>query len=56
MLTVVQLTLEFLQAFLTKNGNDLPAEVVASVSAAITALQKHENDLLTKANFEAQRG
>lgn len=33
-----------------------PKQVIDAVSAAITALEAHKNDLITKAALEAQRG
>lgn len=43
-----------LVGYLTKKK--APAEVIASLSAALAALDAHKNDELTKANLEAQRG
>jgi hypothetical protein len=53
---LIGLGISFLQAFLAKSQNRLPAEVLAAVEAAITALTDHQNDLVTKAALEAQRG
>lgn len=39
-----------------KGQKSLPAEVAASVEAALSALQAHYNDQVTQANLEAQRG
>lgn len=54
--TLIDLGLTFLQSFLGKLSNKLPAEIVKSLQASIDALAAHRNDLLTKANFEALRG
>lgn len=56
MIEAVDLSLTFLQLFLGKMSSKLPAQVVAAVQAAVDALAAHRTDLLTKANFEAQRG
>lgn len=56
MIEVIDLGLTFLQMFLGKMSNKLPAEVVASIQAAVDALVLHKNDLITKAALEAQRG
>jgi hypothetical protein len=53
---LIDLGFGFLQTFLGKLKNNLPATVVAAVQAAADALLAHKNDLITKANFEAQRG
>jgi hypothetical protein len=56
-ITLLDLGVQFLLPFLQslKNGK-VPAEVVAAVQAAIDAIAAHKQDLLTKANFDAQRG
>lgn len=56
MIELVDLGVTFLQMFLGKLSNQVPAEVVAAVQAAIDALAKHKDDLITKAALEAQRG
>lgn len=56
MVVVIDLALVFLQTFLGNYKNQLPTQVVAAVQAALDALFAHKGDLLTKANFEAQRG
>lgn len=33
-----------------------PGEIIDATSAAIDSWDRHRSDLLTKANFEAQRG
>lgn len=53
-LALVSLGITFLQNFV--QNSKLPAEVVSSIQAVITQLIAHKNDLLTKANFESQRG
>lgn len=53
---ILDLGITFLQSFLQSTGQKVPSEVVAAIQAAIDALSAHKADLLTKANFEAQRG
>lgn len=53
---LIGLGLTFLEAFLSKTKTKLPVEVVTSIQATITALQTHYDDVVTKANLEAQRG
>lgn len=55
-LELLNLGLTFLNQYLSGIKNKLPAEVVTSVQAAITALEAHRDDIVTKANLEAQRG
>ena len=55
-ITLLDLGITFLQSFLGKLSNKLPAEVVAAVQAAIDAIAAHKDDAITKANLEAQRG
>lgn len=55
-ITLLDLGLTFLGQFLGKLKNKLPAEVVTSIQAAIDALSAHKDDVVTKANLEAQRG
>lgn len=55
-ITIIDLVATFLQTFLGNMKSKLPAEVVTSVQATLDALFAHKDDLLTKANFEAQRG
>lgn len=52
----IELGIEFLQTFLGKTKAAIPAELAASIEATIAALEAHKGDLLTKDNFEAQRG
>lgn len=56
MIPVIDLAITFLEMYLGKMSNKLPAEVVAAIGAAIDALSAHKTDLLTKANMEAARG
>lgn len=53
---LLDLGITFLQQFLISTGQKIPSQVVAAIQAAIDALSAHKDDLLTKANFEAQRG
>lgn len=56
MIPILDLGITFLQMFLGKLGNQVPAQVVEAIQAAIDALVLHHADLVTKANLEAQRG
>lgn len=53
---LISLGLTFLQAFLSSTKEKLPEEVLAAVQSTIASLTAHQKDVLTKANFEAQRG
>lgn len=54
---LIDLGISFLLPFLQGLKNSkVPAGVVAAVQAAIDAIAAHKQDLLTKANFDAQRG
>jgi len=53
---LIGLGIQFLEAFLPKAQSKLPAEVLTALGAALDGLRSHHADLLTKANFEAQRG
>lgn len=55
-ITLLDLGLNFLETFLSNLKNKLPAEVVQAIQAAIDALVAHKDDVVTKANLEAQRG
>lgn len=55
-LTLLDLGFTFLNTFLGSLRNKLPAEVVASVQAAMDAILKHKNDVITKGALESQRG
>ena len=52
---IIALGIAFLQLFLKSTGGKLPAEILASVQAAVAALQAHQNDLITKAALEEER-
>jgi hypothetical protein len=56
MIQIVDLIGALLDGFLAKTKSQLPVTVVDAVQAAIDALAAHKDDLLTKENFEAQRG
>ena len=53
---IIELGISFLETFLGKTKSRLPVEIAQSLEATIAALQAHKDDVLTKANFEAQRG
>lgn len=56
-LTLIDVGLSFLQQFVNglKTGK-APAEVIASVQAALDAIFAHKSDIITKAGLDAQRG
>jgi hypothetical protein len=56
MIEAIDIFLSLLGAGLGTLKNKLPAEIVAAVQAAYDALEGHKNDLITKADLEAQRG
>lgn len=56
MTELIELGLAFLQTFLSKTKAKLPVEVVTSLEASVAALQTHYDDVVSKANLEAQRG
>lgn len=52
----IDMGLSALHVLLSRNKNQMPAELVEAIQATIDALNAHRDDPLTKANFEAQRG
>lgn len=52
----IELGISFLQTFLSKTQAAIPVEVAKSIEATIASLEAHRDDLITKANLEAQRG
>lgn len=56
MLELIEVALSAGEALLANQKNQLPENVVTAVAAAVQALAAHKADLLTKANFDAQRG
>lgn len=56
MIPLLDLGISILEAYLGQMNNQVPLHVVAAVQAAIDALAAHKDDLITKANLEAQRG
>ena len=56
-LILVNLGLTVLQQLLASfTAAKAPQEVIDAIKAAIVAVAAHRDDLLTKENFEAQRG
>lgn len=57
-LTFVNLGLSLFQNFLEglQSHPEAPIEVVQAIQSAVSAIQKHKDDLVNKANLEAQRG
>lgn len=56
LMQLIDLGVGFLDMFLSKVKSSVPQTVVDAVQAAADALLAHKNDLVTKANLEAQRG
>lgn len=54
---LVQLGLTALKAILESSTKaNAPQEVIDAIGAAIVAVETHLNDLMSKADWEAQRG
>jgi hypothetical protein len=54
---LIGLGLNFLSQFLgSLTKAKAPQEVIDAIQASIVALQKHQTDLMSKADWEAQRG
>lgn len=56
LIQLIDLGVGFLDMFLSKVKSNVPQTVADAVQAAADALISHKNDLVTKANLEAQRG
>lgn len=52
----LNLGIAFLEKFLGEAKAKLPVEVIQAVESTIQALNAHKDDVITKANLEAQRG
>jgi hypothetical protein len=37
-------------------ASNVPGEIIDGISNTVAALEKHKDDVITKANLEAQRG
>lgn len=56
-LTLIELGLGLLNQLLSSfTKSNAPAEVINAINSAITAVQNHYDDEVTKAALEAQRG
>ena len=56
-LTILDLGIQFLLQYLSGlKGAKVPAEILASVQAAIDALAVHKQDVISKSNLDALRG
>ena len=56
-ITLLDVGLGFLQTFLGGlKGSKAPAEIIASVQAALDAIFAHKADIISKSNLEALRG
>ena len=54
---LLSLGLSFLRQFLVNlTTNKAPAEVIDGIQASIVALEAHQNDVMTKSDWESQRG
>jgi hypothetical protein len=54
---LIDLGIQFLIQYLSGlKGAKVPAEILASVQAAIDALAAHKNDVISKSNLDAMRG
>jgi hypothetical protein len=52
----IDIILQLLGVALSGLKNKTPFEVEQAVQAAYDAVEQHKNDVITKANLEAQRG
>jgi hypothetical protein len=56
-LTLIDLGIQFLLPFISGlKGGKAPAEVIASVQAAIDAIIAHKADIINKSNLDSLRG
>jgi hypothetical protein len=56
-LTLIDLGIQFLLPFLSGlKGGNAPAEVIASIQAAIDAIIAHKQDVISKSNLDSMRG
>lgn len=57
MTMILDIAIPLIQALLgTLTKNQAPQYVLSALNAAIDALSQHQNDIVTKAALEAQRG
>ena len=56
-IVLLDLGSSFLKQFLASlTKSKAPAQLIDAVTATVEAIDEHKNDLITKANLEAQRG
>lgn len=56
-LTLIDLGIQFLLPFISGlKGGKAPAEIIASVQAAVDALLAHKQDIINKSNLDSLRG
>ena len=56
-LSLLDIGLGFLNQYISSlTSSKAPAEVIAAFQAALTALQAHKSDVMSKADWEALRG
>lgn len=56
MISILGLVIPFVEAFLKDHGQELPAELLEAGQKFYIALVAHKADLMTKAEWNAQRG
>ena len=56
-LTLIDMGIQFLLQYLSGlKGAKVPAEILASIQAAIDALATHKQDVINKSNLDPMRG
>jgi hypothetical protein len=56
-LTIIDLGIQFLLQYLSGlKGAKVPAEILASIQAALDALAAHKQDVISKSNLDSLRG
>lgn len=56
-LTLIDLGIQFLLPFISGlKGGKAPAEIIASIQAAVDALLAHKQDIINKSNLDSLRG
>lgn len=56
MITLLDVGFALVESVLSKYSGKLPAQLVTAGQAAVDAWAAHRDDVITKANLEAQRG
>jgi len=56
-LQLIELGIQFLLPFISGlKGGKAPAEIIASIQAAVDALLAHKQDMISKSNLDSMRG